>query len=76
MSSEVPLAIPARLAKDDVMSELANTPSGDAGLWRYAIRLVVKNVWDYEEMIRRGIKPSAEQLLRATDELERISEAI
>ena len=46
-------------------------------LWvmtRAALRLTVKNVWDFEEMMRRGLGPTASQLQIARSEIERIRE--
>lgn len=44
------------------------------GLARAALRLIVKNVWDFEEMMCRGLKPTAEQLQVTRSEIERIRE--
>jgi hypothetical protein len=36
--------------------------------------LTVKNVWDFEEMMRRGLEPTAEQLQVTRSEIERSRE--
>lgn len=42
------------------------------GKARQALRLTVKNLWDFEEMMRRGLVPTAEELATTRRESEQI----
>jgi hypothetical protein len=53
--------IPTYLAKDTVLPILASRDVRGpvVGMARLALRLIIKSVWDYPEMKRRGILPTA-----------------
>lgn len=42
---------------------------------RLALRLIVKNLWDFEEMTRRGLLPTDNELQAVECEVERIQRA-
>jgi Uri superfamily endonuclease len=69
-------AVPCYLGKEPIMHIVkTKTVKGKViGLARAALRLIVKNVWDFEEMMCRGLKPTAEQLQVTRSEIERIRE--
>ena len=62
------------LDKYRVMSILSTrTVEGrDIGFVRLALRLTVKNVWDYEELMKRKLTPSEEELIKTKSELRQI----
>ncbi len=41
---------------------------------RSALRLIVKNVWDFEEMMRRGLVPTEQQLQDTLRDIKQIQE--
>lgn len=45
------------------------------GRARLALKLTIKNVWDFPEMLRRGITADDDQLIQTLQELRRIIEA-
>ena len=60
-----------RLAKDRVMPIVAaRTVTGyDVGDARQALRLTIKNVWDYPEMLRRKLTPTKDEKAKVKQEL-------
>ena len=44
------------------------------GMGRSALRLTVKNVWDFEEMMCRGLEPTADELQTTRCEIQQIRE--
>eukprot|EP00456_Euglypha_rotunda_P042301 TRINITY_DN32_c12_g1_i3.p1 TRINITY_DN32_c12_g1~~TRINITY_DN32_c12_g1_i3.p1 ORF type:complete len:450 (-),score=53.15 TRINITY_DN32_c12_g1_i3:827-2176(-) len=70
------LVLPDELSKESVLARVrSKAVRGRAVGWgRAALRLTVKNVWDFEEMMRRGLGPTASQLQNARSEIERIRE--
>lgn len=68
--------LPDDLSKESVLARVrSKAVRGRAVGWgRAALRLTVKNVWDFEEMMRRGLEPTAEQLQVTLSEIERIRE--
>lgn len=42
------------------------------GLARQAVRLIIKNVWDFPEMQRRKIRPTDDEREKTTSELDLI----
>ena len=68
--------LPDDLSKESVLARVrSKAVRGRAVGWgRAALRLIVKNVWDFEEMMRRGLEPTAEQLQVTRSEIERIRE--
>jgi len=81
-------AIPRQLSKASVIATLkSKTIKGTViGKARLALRLTVKNVWDFDEMVRRGLLPTEQDLqtvktqihlIRSTVlRIERIADAI
>jgi len=69
-------AVPRYLGKETIMQTLRSkaVKGKMIGKGRAALRLTVKNVWDFEEMMRRGLEPTAEQLQVTQSEIERIRE--
>ena len=69
-------AVPRYLGKETIMQTLrSKAVKGKViGKGRAALRLTVKNLWDFEEMMRRGLEPTAEQLQVTLSEIERIRE--
>ncbi len=69
-------ALPDELSKESVLARVrSKAVRGRAVGWgRAALRLIVKNFWDFEEMMRRGLEPTAEQLQVTRSEIERIRE--
>lgn len=70
------LVLPDELSKESVLARVrSKAVRGRAVGWgRAALRLTVKNLWDFEEMMRRGLGPTASQLQIARSEIERIRE--
>lgn len=68
--------LPDDLSKKSVLARVrSKAVRGRAVGWgRAALRLTVKNVWDFEEMMRRGLGPTASQLQIARSEIEWIRE--
>jgi hypothetical protein len=68
--------LPDELSKESVLARVrSKAVRGRAVGWgRAALRLTVKNVWDFEEMMRRGLGPTASQLQIARSEIEWIRE--
>jgi Uri superfamily endonuclease len=68
--------LPDDLSKESVLARVrSKAVRGRAVGWgRAALRLTVKNVWDFEEMMRRGLGPTASQLQIARSEIEWIRE--
>lgn len=68
--------LPDQLSKESVLARVrSKAVRGRAVGWgRAALRLTVKNVWDFEEMMRRGLGPTASQLQIARSEIEWIRE--
>ena len=68
--------LPDELSKESVLARVrSKAVRGRAVGWgRAALRLTVKNVWDFEEMMRRGLEPTAEQLQVTLSEIEWIRE--
>jgi hypothetical protein len=68
--------LPDDLSKDSVLARVrSKAVRGRAvGKGRGALRLIVKNVWDFEEMMRRGLEPTAEQFQVTRSDIERIRE--
>jgi Uri superfamily endonuclease len=68
--------LPDELSKESVLVRVrSKAVRGRAVGWgRAALRLTVKNVWDFEEMMRRGLGPTASQLQIARSEIEWIRE--
>lgn len=56
--------VPRYLGKETLMAMLRSeaVTGRTIGKARQALRLTVKNLWDYEEMIRRGLVPTAKEL--------------
>jgi hypothetical protein len=69
-------AVPRYLGKENIMQTLrSKAVNGKViGKGRAALRLIVKNLWDFEEMMRRGLEPTAEQLQVTLSEIEWIRE--
>ena len=69
-------AVPRYLGKETIMQTLrSKAVKGKViGKGRAALRLTVKNLWDFEEMMRRGLEPTAEQLQVTLSEIEWIRE--
>ena len=69
-------AVPRYLGKETIMQTLRSkaVKGKMIGKGRAALRLTVKNLWDFEEMMRRGLEPTAEQLQVTLSEIERIRE--
>lgn len=57
-------AVPYYLGKETLMPVLRSevVKGMTIGMARLALRLTVKNFWDYEEMMRRGLTPTAKEL--------------
>lgn len=80
-------AIPRQLSKDCIIATLKSkaVKGRIIGNARLALRLTVKNVWDFDEMVRRGQLPTEKELqtvdtqihlIRAiVFQMERITEA-
>lgn len=70
-----PPALPHDLCKESVMARVrSKAVRGLAiGKARQALRFTVKNVWDFEEMVRRGLEPTTHELQVTRSELKRIS---
>lgn len=68
--------LPDELSKESVLARVrSKAVRGQVVGWgRAALRLTVKNVWDFGEMMRRGLEPTAEQLQVTQSEIERIRE--
>ncbi len=68
--------LPDELSKESVLVRVrSEAVRGRAVGWgRAALRLTVKNVWDVEEMMRRGLEPTAHELQVTQSEIERIRE--
>ena len=68
--------LPDELSKESVLARVRSkvVRGFSVGWGRAALRFIVKNVWDFEEMMRRGLKPTAEELLKTQREIERIRE--
>ena len=68
--------LPDDLSKESVLARVrSKAVRGRAVGWgRAALRLTVKNVWDFEEMMRRGLEPTAQELQVTRNEIERIRE--
>ena len=66
-----------RLGKDTVLPVLAEriVTGKEAGQARLALRLTVKNVWDYPEMIKRKLLPTDRQIKAVDNELKEIRKA-
>ena len=69
-------AVPRYLGKETIMQTLRSkaVKGKMIGKGRAALRLTVKNLWDFEEMMRRGLEPTAEQLQVTLSEIEWIRE--
>lgn len=69
-------AVPRYLGKETIIQVVkTKTVKGKViGLARAALRFIVKNVWDFEEMMRRGLEPTAEQLEKTRSEIGWIRE--
>ncbi len=67
-------AVPRYLGKEILMSTLRSeaVQGRTIGKARQALRLTVKNLWDFEEMMRRGLVPTAEELATTRRESEQI----
>ena len=68
--------LPDDLSKESVLETVRSKAvrGQEIGCGRAALRLIVKNVWDFEEMMRRGLEPTAEELQKTQSEIERIRE--
>ncbi len=68
--------LPDDLSKESVLARVrSKAVRGPAVGWgRAALRLTVKNVWDFEEMMRRGLEPTAQELQVTRNEIEWIRE--
>lgn len=69
-------AVPCYLGKEAIMRIVkTKTVKGKViGLARAALRLIVKNVWDFEEMMRRGLVPTEQQLYDTLRDIKQIQE--
>jgi len=70
--------IPVNLSKEVVWPRLMSREvTGQfVGEVRGALRLTIKNVWDYPEMHRRGIVPTAEQVATVSTETAKIARVL
>ncbi|QDT33941.1 GIY-YIG nuclease family protein [Thalassoglobus polymorphus] len=74
---DVSSAVPGHLGKEAVISILksSNVQGRTIGMARLALRLIVKNLWDFEEMTHRGLLPTDNELQAVECEVERIQRA-
>ena len=69
--------IPLKLAKEVVLQKFSSDSAGEViGYAKLALRLVVKSVWDYPEMCRRGLLPTGSQRQKTLREIETILDTI
>lgn len=70
-------AVPGHLGKEAVISILrsSNVNGRTIGMARLAFRLIVKNLWDFEEMTHRRLLPTDNELQAVECEVERIQRA-
>lgn len=74
---DVSSAVPGHLGKEAVISivKSSNVKGRTIGMARLALRLIVKNLWDFEEMTHRGLLPTDNELHAVECEVERIQRA-
>lgn len=74
---DVSSAVPGHLGKEAVIAivKSSNVKGRTIGMARLALRLIVKNLWDFEEMMRRGLLPTVNELQAVECEVERIQRA-
>ena len=74
---DVSTAVPKHLGKEAVISivKSSNVKGRTIGMARLALRLIVKNLWDFEEMTHRGLLPTDNELQSVECEVERIQRA-
>lgn len=67
-------AVSREFHKKTIMSMLRSkaVTGGTIGLARLALRFTVKNLWNYEEMIRRGLVPTEKELQEILGEVKEI----
>lgn len=67
-------AISPELSKESIVATLkTKTVTGTTiGKARLALRLTVKNLWDFEEMVRRGLLPTTTERLTVETQIQRI----
>lgn len=69
-------AVPRYLGKEIIMGTVRSkvVKGRMIGMGRSALRLIVKNVWDFEEMMRRGLVPTEQQLQDTLRDIKQIQE--
>jgi Uri superfamily endonuclease len=67
-------AIPPELSKESIVATLKakNVTGKIIGKARLALRLTVKNLWDFEEMVRRGLLPTTAERQIVETQIQRI----
>lgn len=67
-------AIPPELSKESIVATLKakNVTGTIIGKARLALRLTVKNLWDFEEMVRRGLLPTTTERQTVETQIQRI----